>query len=386
MKRMTLCAIVLLTTSGCEQPSDKSEDAAVQAAEPAQKSRTNVEVLRLTPRGFTHSVEYAGETRARITAVASAESSGRLLEVTREENEPIAAGDVVAKLDTRLASSQIDVARAQLKNAETELQRLLPLAADQLVPPSDVERAEGAVRSAKANVAAAQTQRSLSQVFAPIGGVVVERHLEPGEVAMPGSPILTIADLADMRVDIRVPEDEVRFLTEGAQVDIQIPALGPEGKISARVHRIGLLANTKNRTFPVELAIQNADLRIRSGLLVLAAVKQVDLPSAIVIPRDAVVDGPEGASVMVVESGKCAQRKVTLGPGDEQVVVVESGLGPGDALIVVGQRIARPGDEVVIIEPEASAARPDAASAGGDRAGTPPPPIAPAAGEAGGAP
>jgi RND family efflux transporter MFP subunit len=203
---------------------------------------------------------------------------------------------------------------------------------------------------------------------------------------MPGSPILTIADLADMRVDIRVPEDEVRFLTEGAQVDIQIPALGPEGKISARVHRIGLLANTKNRTFPVELAIQNADLRIRSGLLVLAAVKQVDLPSAIVIPRDAVVDGPEGASVMVVESGKCAQRKVTLGPGDEQVVVVESGLGPGDALIVVGQRIARPGDEVVIIEPEASAARPDAASAGGDRAGTPPPPIAPAAGEAGGAP
>jgi len=193
-------------------------------------------------------VTYATEAVVEATrqSTISAQTTGRVVELRFDVGDSVRQGEVIARIDPQqleqaLAGSvaQVAQARAAYENARTELDRTRELARQKFVSQAALDRAEAAFRVAEAGWKAAQasagqasTSRSYTTVLAPYSGVVSARHVELGEMASPGKPLLTGFDPADLRVVAVVPQYRVAAVRAGAKASVEIPSLGRwiEGK------------------------------------------------------------------------------------------------------------------------------------------------------------
>ena len=146
-------------------------------------------------------------------------------------------GEVIARLrDTehraRLAQAAADLrsASAQLEQAREEHQRIEGLYQQKNVSESaldqaeaDLESAEARLESAQANLEQAQEQLEYTQIRAPYSGIVIRRHVELGEVASPGSPVMSGISLEELRVIIDVPQSAIPAVRERGEINIYLP-------------------------------------------------------------------------------------------------------------------------------------------------------------------
>ena len=341
-------ALAALTAIGCAPAAPAQEAPAKEG--PKVEKLLNVEVAKIVPRRFRRELVFLGDAQPIRSAIVAAEVPGRIVSLTKDKDDKVVQGEVVARIDTRGVDADIDHAEANLAAAHLRLKRLRPLRKDHLVAEGDVEDAELALRAAKALLKRTEVQRSLAKVQAPIDGVVIDRFAEPGEHAAPGAPLLSLADLSVVEVRIHVPEDQVRLLENGKPVRASVPAVPELGEMEAKVARLGKVGDPRNRTYPVDALLPNAGGRIRAGMLIEARVTEIDRPDAVVAPRDAIVEGRDGKVAYVVVDGVARARPVTLGPSVGEDVWVKSGLVAGDMLIVRGQMQVVGGERVQVIK------------------------------------
>jgi membrane fusion protein (multidrug efflux system) len=352
---------VILTLGAC----NKGEEATTPDAAPEERL-TNVRVEAVTPESFTRTAIYTGETAPVKVVTISAETGGKIIELQPNENDAVEAGDAIARIDTRLVGHQIEQARANRRAAEDRVKRLTGLVQAELAAPQDLEQAEAVLKAAKASLSLSTTQKGMAAISSPLSGIVTKRHREPGEHVGPGAPLVEVANLFQLEVIIDVPEDHVRFIKDGGEVRLSLPALPDLPPINGKVHQTGFVANTRNRTYPVKIRIDNPDLAIRAGMLARVTVTQLDVDDAVVVSRDTIVDGRTGKVVYVVEDGVAKERPIVLGPDSEARVLVAAGLAPGEQVIVQGQRQVVDGQKVRVVEPEpvrSAAATPEGAAA-----------------------
>ena len=114
------------------------------------------------------------------------------------------------------------------------------------------------------------------------------------------------------------------------------------------LERIGLEANTLNRTFPLEIHLDNADSRLRSGMRATALLPRLTFERAIVLPRDAILQSLRGAEVFVNEDDVTRSRAIELGPSKGLFVVISSGLAEGEEVIVRGHRTLVQGEPIEV--------------------------------------
>jgi membrane fusion protein (multidrug efflux system) len=119
-----------------------------------------------------------------------------------------------------------------------------------------------------------------------------------------------------------------------------------EGKISY----LGNSASSSTRTFPIEIVIGNADIRIGSGMVARLSIVKRELKDAVVVPEDSLVQTETGKIAFVLNGTRASRRDVKTGASSDNRCVVEAGLNFGDTLIVTGQRDLVDGQEVKVLE------------------------------------
>lgn len=350
-RHATLAAMVLVGAGCAQAEGDDAAAAGATPAAPVAAPARNVRIVEVGAQRFRQVRTYTGETAPWKTTTIAAEFAGRLVRLDGEVNDELRAGDTVAHLNADTADAEIQAARVQLEGAEARLRRAQKLRKDKLIAAAEVDDARTAVKAAKAALKSAKVRRGLARVKAPIGGIVTARHAEPGEYAAPGAPLLTLADLRAMKVIVHVPEDEIAEMREGMRLDVRIPSLPDLGTIAGEVSRVGFVGNRSNRTYPTEIRLENAALTLRVGMLAEADALVADVADAVVIPRDAVVDRPDGAVVYVVDAEVARERPVKVGASDGDRVRILAGLQPGDRLVIAGQRRLSDGDAVRVLAP-----------------------------------
>jgi RND family efflux transporter MFP subunit len=135
---------------------------------------------------------------------------------------------------------------------------------------------------------------------------------------------------------------------EGMEVEVRILATGRTHR--GTLHRIGAEANPANRTFPLEVRLDNETGDLRGGMRATVLVQKSSLPSALIVPRDAILQNLDGREVFLVRDGLAVRRDVRTGPGRLGWVVVHEGLAAGDELVVRGQRSLVHGERVSAIQ------------------------------------
>lgn len=332
------------------------------ATSTARSVRVSTRIVQ--PVTFEEIIPITGSVSAPEDASLSAQAAGTLTYLA-EVGTRIDAGEVVARLDDRLVRAALDQARANLTSAESQarlaeetLKRQEPLYRDSIMSALEYEgvvtqrnQARAALAQAEAAVTQAEQQLENTYVRAPFSGTVEERFSNAGEQVMPGSPVLRVVNIRNLKVVAGVPETYAADIRRGTPVTISFRAYSGE-EISDTVSFVGSVINPQNRTFSIEIAIDNPSGVLKPAMIADLKLTRKVLDDQIVVPQTAILRDENGMSVYLAvdaADGKIAERRtIQLGPSYDGQTVVATGLQAGDEIITAGQTSVTEGDAVIV--------------------------------------
>lgn len=324
----------------------------------------NVPVLAVQPANAPDLLEAVGTVRTAQTTSLASQMMGDIVEIRVREGDRVQRGQVLAVIDDSQPRAALDRATAaeaavqqqlvasesDLSLAESTLKRYQTLYDRKSVSPQEYDevkaRQQAAVSrrdmaradqaQAKAAIGQARTSLDYARIRAPFDGVVTEKRADPGTLAAPGVPILTVEDVRRYRLEATINESDLRYLRTGKEVPVVIDALG-NAELRGRVAQILPVADPASRSFLVKIELPE-DARLRSGLFGRAQFSRGERQS-LLIPRSAVIERGQLQGIFVLDQNKVAAlRYVTLGKFSGDNVEVLAGLQTSERVV------AKPGE------------------------------------------
>jgi RND family efflux transporter MFP subunit len=159
---------------------------------------------------------------------------------------------------------------------------------------------------------------------------------------------ISVVDIRTVRLIINVVEKDLRRITQGTAVEIEVDAY-PGETFNGRVARVAPILDPATRTAQVEIEIPNPGYRLKPGMYARARFTVEKHDNALVVPTAAIVDIEGKIGVWMPGEGDTATfTPVTLGIEQEQFTEVTSGVTDGQKVISVGAAALRPGDRIVM--------------------------------------
>jgi HlyD family secretion protein len=200
-----------------------------------------------------------------------------------------------------------------------------------------IENAEGQLASAKGKYLGAKAQLSYTEIRSPINGVVTDRPLFAGETAPAGAPVVTVMDTSALLAKLHIAQMQAQQLSVGASAKVAIP--GVTDPVAAKVSLISPALDPGSTTVEVWLRVENPKGLFKAGTAVHAVMVGRTVPSALLIPTEAVQTASDSTSksVMVIAAGGSAHKHpITLGIQTSDYIQVLSGLTAADSVITIG--------------------------------------------------
>src|SRR5512134_3494567 len=313
--RLLLAALAVAGLAACgEKPLPK----------PAPKSEAlKTAAVELRDIELTTSAEAVMEAVRQSTV--SAQIGGRIVELRFDVGDYVKKGDVIVRIDERSAARALEASEAQvleaqaaLANARANFERSRQLLAQKFISQAALDQAEAAYKAAQARVmallagaGAAATERSFATIVAPYSGVVSARHVELGEMAAPGKPLMTGFDPATLRAVANVPQAQVAAIQAGGRARIELPALGRW--IDVRQVTIVPSADPRTHTTRVRLELPEDARGVYPGVFARAHFAVGRAPR-LLAPREAVFQRSELTGAYVIDDqGAPRLRQIRLG-------------------------------------------------------------------------
>jgi RND family efflux transporter MFP subunit len=294
-------------------------------------------------------IDKSYSTEATVEAVrqstVSAQVSGRITAVNFDVGDTVKAGQVIVRIDPSELSqavaggrAQVAQAEAQLANAKANYERQVQLFQQKFISQAALDRAtaeyhaaQAAAQAAKAGVGQTATVRSYTTLTAPFSGVVMARHVEVGEMATPGKPLMTGFDPTDLRVVANIPQYKLAEVQKSPKASVEIPSLNKW--IEARGVTVLPSADTATHTVKVRIDLPENLSGVIPGIYARAYFSTGEARK-LVIPYSAVQRRSEVTGVYVVDAkNRVSLRQLRLGePTAKGEVEVLAGLNPGETI------------------------------------------------------
>lgn len=345
MNKVFWCGVLATALLACDAP--PAEQAATPSA-PVEAPLPLAETVLLNTTPFRDVIALNGETMPVRQAMVSSEMAGRVSRFLLEEGQAIEAGTLVMRVSTTMLGperEQLETMRAQL---DVDIARQEQLIERGLGTTADLQRLQTEAQLTRQRIAAIDTQVGTARTTAPIDGVVVQTMIEEGEFVGPGTPVARIIDIDTLHVMVGLPEHEIRYVREGMTIDVHVAAL--DVQVTGTLTDIGLEADRASRAFPLEITIDNTDRALRAGMRATVLIPRAEHDSALLIPRDAILQGIDGEEAFVFEDGRAVLRALETGAGRGGYVMVTDGLAAGERLVVRGQQLLVTGEPIESVD------------------------------------
>ncbi len=271
---------------------------------------------------------------------------GRVVSVPVDAGDWVRQGQVLASIDQSVQSQQVQsaaasvqVAQADAKLAQANLDRALQLVERGFVSAADVDRLTATRDAANARVRVAQAQlgelRARSarlNVLAPASGYVLERNVETGQTVSAGSPALfRIARGGEMELRARLNEDSLAAISVGTTA--QIRPVGTDKLFTGQVWQVSPTIDQQDRQGTARIALAYAP-GLRPGGFATATIASGTVVAPI-LPESAVLSDREGAYVLIVNGeNKAERRPVTTGTVTRKGIVITEGLTGSERVVL----------------------------------------------------
>jgi RND family efflux transporter MFP subunit len=310
-----------------------------------------VAAVAAQPRDLTRAVTVTGPIEPIRAVSVNAQTAGTVVSVLVEEGDRVQSGDLMAELDARETSAQLERARAVLANAESAYRRAEQLQANGLSTDAELDAARSAYQIARADVELWQTRLAFTRITAPVSGMVTAKHVERGSAVSTNQAMFELADDSLLVVRVRVSELDVVQMRPGAPVTVRLDAY-PEAHISGQIRRIFPSADAASRLVPVEVALgrRPAGVEVRPGFLARVEFALNRREGVLAVPTSAIGVANGGNYVFVVDADTLIRRPVETGMTAAGWIEVSDGLEPGEQVVTSGHVNLRSGTQVRVSE------------------------------------
>ena len=364
--RPALLAMLIATAvlAGCGQGASESS-AAEPAVDPelvlvsAEMAR-NFKVAPLAMQKVSTERDLPGriEANEQLVTRIGASVTGRVTEVSAEVGARVRAGQELARVSSpELTNAQLAYLRAHsaTNQAQRAVERAQQLIQADVIGSAELQRREAELSIARAELRAATDQLLLlgvsegyierlrekgqlsayAGVNAPRSGVVIERKVSQGQVAQPGDPLFTIADLSKVWVVGALPEQDASAVQMGQRVEIRVPAL-PQRQFKGKVVFVSDTISPETRTLVVRTEVDNADRALKPQMLATlriigAARDQLAVPEAAVVR-----DNDKDHLFVQTAAGQFRLTPVELAPASNGLRPLLKGPTAGTPIVVDG--------------------------------------------------
>ncbi|MGH9332037.1 MAG: efflux RND transporter periplasmic adaptor subunit [Vicinamibacterales bacterium] len=334
-----------------------------------------VEVASARREAVSEHVTIVGNLIGEATVEVVPKVSGRVQTVSVKLGDRVSNGQPIAVIEDREIREQVkqaeasfEVARAtvrqreaDLKFAETALDRARSLYDRQLLPKQGLDDADARHQAAVAQVDLARAQFSQARarqdelritlantiIRSPVTGFVGKRYLDPGAFASQNSPVVSVVDLRTVRMVANLVEKDLKRVRQGTPAAVEVDAY-PGEEFSGRVARVAPVFDPATRTASMEIEIPNPAYRLKAGMYARVRLTVETRPNALVIPRNALVEIEGKQGVFVASGQKAAFSPVETGLQDQTKVEITSGLREGARIVTTGAASLRDGDTIVL--------------------------------------
>lgn len=355
----------LLSACGPKDPPKPAQAAAPTASDPAliavpasMAGRFEVDKARRMDLFPIQEVPGRIEANEKFVTRIGASVSARVTEVLVEVGDRVRAGQVLARISSpELTQVQVAYLRAHSNAtlAERAVERARQLFQADVIGSAELQRREAELAMQKAErqaladqlqlmgIAAGSLERIRDQgalqasanVVATQTGVVIERKVSHGQVAQPGDPLFTVADLGNVWVVGALPEQTARAVQVGQRVDIEVPALG-DRQMNGKIIYVGDTVTPETRTVPIRTQVDNPGRDLKPQMLATMRIRG-EAVQHLVVPQESVVRENDRDHVYLQVSEHAYRfTPVELGAAQGPWRPVIKGIQEGDPVVVQG--------------------------------------------------
>ena len=208
--------------------------------------------------------------------VVSSKAIGRVLAVKADEGDQVKAGDLLASIDRADVNAFLKSAQAKYDMAKSDYERAVSLYKSKMISSQQFDFSRANYESASAALDAAKISRDNTEITAPISGVIMVRAIEPGELAGIGTPIVTMADLSEVKLMVYISEKDMGKVQLGQEVSVSVDSypdqkfIGKVIYISERAEFTPKAIQTKEerttQVFGIKIKIPNPDQKLKPGM------------------------------------------------------------------------------------------------------------------------
>ena len=312
------------------------------------KKKTNVRLKKIEPGSLKIQTTYVGSLLPNQRVLMRSEIDGVIEKINFEEGDEITKDKRLIDISTKELQLKLNIAIADSNLADINIKRDEKLASSNLISDAQLDQTRTRAESARLNKELARISLKKSLISSPLDGTVKTRHVKVGEFVRKGDKLVEILDLSRVIVKVNIPELEILEIKIAQKVEVALYIM-EEVIFSGKVKNIGLEADSNNRTFPVEINVENSERKLRPGMLARATfTKSID-GEQVVIPRHTILEKERGRVVYVFDNGKVFQRYIKVGLSQQDRVQVLKGLKKGELIVVEGQNKLSDGEEVNIV-------------------------------------
>ncbi len=364
--RLTACTLAVLASTSCARADRPAVETAV--------SPVAVAMATAALENLAEGLEAGGVVAASTSADIGSQVTGTVVDVRVRAGDRVSTGQVMVVLDQRglvaaarqtaastvgaeqalvAARSDEAVAVADLALAESWSTRIAALRRQNSATLQEQEDADArlatararldgnrarvtqmgaGVEAARAAADAAMTAQSYATITAPFDGLVTETHIDPGSLAVPGTPLLRLDSVGVAEVHVRVDEARAAHVRVGDRVDVRLGGGVAGAPLVGTVREVSRAVAVDDHAFTVKIALPSASA-VRAGTF--ARVRFAGASrQALTVPASAVTRQGQVTAVFVVDGAVARLRLVQVGMVDDLRAEVLAGLDAGERIVL----------------------------------------------------
>ncbi|MEL6592590.1 MAG: efflux RND transporter periplasmic adaptor subunit [Bacteroidota bacterium] len=342
MRDILLCLFFcVLVASGCEPASQNAQPDPPPEAPLVQSAQASYQQI-------SNPIQRAGRLVPAKEVKLSFKSGGIISEILVAEGKSVRQGQPLARLANQELKAQQRQLELAIEQQQKELNRLQTLYADTVITLEQLEKAEAALESRKAQKSALDFNLDNTTIYAPANGKILRRFAEPNELTGPGNPILLFSPSRNQwHLQLQLSDVEGLKVRTGDRASVSFDAL-PEQTFPARVVQIKPTANPITGTVEVEVLLEEQAPKIMiAGLIGQASIFPADAQSYWTIPPDALLSIQDDlAQVFVLQGDSVLQRSLRIKSIEKDRLIIQSGLDSAVRVITEGKEGLRSGQIV----------------------------------------
>ena len=316
---------------------------------------TLVSSFEIKERIFNSYIEAQANLKTRKNVLILPEFQGTLEQIFVSEGQKVKKGQLLAEINDSGLKEQVDQLIIQANFAKENFERTERLWNNNIGSEIQYLKSKTDFESSQKMVEQMKDRLSKTKIYAPFEGEIDEIISNQGSNLIPGiSQILRLVNLDKIYAEASVSEKYIAYIDKGTNAIVQVPLLGKE--IVSEIIQTGNFINPSNRTFRVEVPVENIDNKIKQNLDAKIKINIYSKQDAVVIPLRIVREDASGKNFVYVMSEDIkegvyitSKTFISLGNKNSTEVEVIDGLKIGDALVLEGANIVEDSQRVKII-------------------------------------